>query len=140
MTAMAHWLFKTEPSSWSWEQQVATGEEGTDWTGVRNHTAKRNLQTMKTGERGLFYHSGEDKAVVGIVEVTKEYHPDPTDPTGRFGMVRLKAVRPLPRPVTLAEVKSEPRLREMELVKQARLSVQPVSDEEWAIVCGMGGL
>lgn len=137
---MAHWLYKTEPSSWSWDDQVAAGEEGTAWTGVRNHTAKRNLQAMVVGERGFFYHSGEDKAVVGIVAVTKGYEPDPTDEKGIFGLVHLKAVRPLPRPVTLAAIKAEPRLEQMALVKHSRLSVQPVTDEEWALVCRMGGL
>ena len=137
---MAYWLFKSEPSSWSWDDQVGAGEEGTPWTGVRNHTAKRNLQAMRTGDRGLFYHSGEGKAVVGVVEVTKEYAPDPTDATGRFGMVELKAVRPLPRPVTLEEVKAEPALKDMALVRYPRLSVQPVTEEEWSVVCRLGGL
>lgn len=137
---MTYWLFKSEPSSWSWDDQVAAGRDGTDWTGVRNHTAKQNLQAMKRGERGFFYHSGDEKAVVGVVEVTGEYGPDPTDATGRFGMVRLRAVRALPRPVTLPQVKAEPCLGAMALVKQSRLSVQPVTDEEWAIVCRLGGL
>lgn len=137
---VACWLFKSEPSSWSWDEQVAAGEEGTDWTGVRNHTAKLNLQAMKPGERGFFYHSGEEKAVVGVVEVTGGYGPDPTDATGRFGMVRLKALRALPRPVTLAEIKAEAPLAEMALVKLSRLSVQPVTADEWAIVSRLGGL
>lgn len=137
---MAHWLYKSEPSSWSWDEQVAAGEKGTSWNGVRNHQAKLNLQAMRTGDRGFFYHSGEGKALVGIVEVTREYYPDPTDATGRFGMVDLKAVEPLPEPVTLDAVKAEPRLKEMALVKSSRLSVQPVTAAEWALVRRMGGL
>jgi predicted RNA-binding protein with PUA-like domain len=137
---MAHWLYKSEPSSWSWDQQVAAGEDGTAWTGVRNHTAKLNLQAMKRGEQGFFYHSNEGKAVVGIVEVIREYYPDPTDATRRFGVVDLKAVQALPKPVTLEAIKAEPLLAEMALVKFSRLSVQPVTDEEWALVRGMGGL
>jgi predicted RNA-binding protein with PUA-like domain len=137
---MAHWLFKSEPSTWSWEQQVAAGEAGTFWNGVRNHGAKLNLMAMKVGERGLFYHSNEGKAVVGIVEVIREYYPDHTDETGRFGMVDVKAVRSLPQPVTLDAIKAEPRLRGMVLVNNSRLSVQPVTDEEWVAVCRMGGL
>jgi len=137
---MAYWLFKSEPSSWSWDDQVAAGEKGTSWNGVRNHTARRHLLAMKPGEEGFFYHSGEGKAAVGVVAVTRPYYPDPTDESGRFGMVDLKALRPLPRPVTLAAIKAEPRLAEMALVRYARLSVQPVTEEEWRIVCEMGGL
>ena len=137
---MAYWLYKTEPSSWSWDDQVAAGDAGTAWTGVRNHVAKKHLQAMRIGERGFFYHSGEGKAVVGIVEVIRPYYPDPTDASGRFGAVDLKAVAALPRPVTLQAIKAEPRLAEMALVKHSRLSVQPVTEEEWALVCRMGGL
>ncbi|HEX2553538.1 MAG TPA: EVE domain-containing protein [Microvirga sp.] len=137
---MAHWLFKSEPSTWSWDQQVAAGETGTFWNGVRNHGAKLNLMAMKRGEQGFFYHSNEGKAVVGIVEVIREYYPDHTDETGKFGMVDVKAVRPLPRPVTLDAIKAEPGLMGMVLVNNSRLSVQPVTDEEWALVCRMGGL
>jgi predicted RNA-binding protein with PUA-like domain len=137
---MAHWLYKSEPSVWSWDQQVAQGEKGTFWNGVRNHVAKQNLMAMKKGERGFFYHSNEGKAVVGIVEVIKEYYPDHTDETGKFGMVDIKAVKALPRPVTLEAIKAEPGLRDMILVNNSRLSVQPVTDDEWAIVCRMGGL
>src|SRR5918997_906913 len=104
---MPYWLYKSEPSSWSWDDQVAEGEKGTAWTGVRNHTAKNNLQAMQVGDQGFFYHSNEGKAVVGIVEVTRTYHPDPTDASGRFGAVDLKAVRPLPTPVTLEAIKAE---------------------------------
>jgi len=137
---MPHWLFKSEPASWSWEQQTEAGGKGTSWNGVRNHSAKRHLMAMRKGDRGFFYHSGEAKAVVGIVEVTREYYPDDTDPSGRFGMVDVKAVKPLPRPVSLEAVKAEPKLAEMVLVNNSRLSVQPVTGAEWAIVCRMGGL
>jgi predicted RNA-binding protein with PUA-like domain len=136
---MSYWLLKSEPSSWSWDAQVAAGEKGTFWSGVRNHTAKQHLQAMRRGDRGFFYHSGEGKAVVGIVEVIKEYYPDHTDESGKFGMVDVKAVAPMPRPVTLEEIKAEPKLAEMALVKFSRLSVQPVTAEEWRLVCRMGG-
>jgi predicted RNA-binding protein with PUA-like domain len=137
---MAYWLFKSEPSSWSWDDQVKAGAKGTTWNGVRNHQAKQNLMAMKRGDQGFFYHSNEGKAVVGIVEVTKEYYPDPTDETGKFGMVDLKAVKPLPRPVTLDAIKAEGKLKAMALVNNSRLSVQPVTEAEWAVVCRMGGL
>jgi predicted RNA-binding protein with PUA-like domain len=138
--AMAHWLFKSEPSAWSYEKVAGLGAAGTDWSGVRNHTAKLNMQAMKVGEHAFFYHSNEGKAVVGIVEVCKAYRPDPTDATGKFGMVDIRAVRPLPRPVTLEEAKANKRLAKMALVTQSRLSVQPVTDAEWAVVCELGGL
>ncbi len=137
---MAYWLYKSEPSVWSWDQQVAEGAKGTHWNGVRNHVAKQNLMAMRLGEQGFFYHSNEGKAVVGIVEVIREYYPDHTDETGKFGMVDIKAVKPFPKPVTLDDIKREPGLEKMILVNNSRLSVQPVTDEEWAIVCRMGGL
>jgi predicted RNA-binding protein with PUA-like domain len=137
---MAYWLFKTEPGSWSWEQQVRAGKKGTFWSGVRNHLAKKHLMTMKRGERGFFYHSVDEKRVMGVVEVIKEYYPDHTDETGKFGMVDIKAVSALERPVTLGEIKLDPRLKDMVLVNNSRLSVQPVTDEEWEIICAMGGL
>ncbi len=137
---MAYWLFKSEPSSWSWDDQVAAGAKGTTWNGVRNHQAKQNLMAMKRGDQGFFYHSNEGKAVVGIVEVIREYYPDHTDETGKFGMVDVKARRPLPRPVTLDAIKAEPRLKDMVLVNNSRLSVQPVTEAEWALICRMGGL
>ncbi|HEY1943432.1 MAG TPA: EVE domain-containing protein [Roseiarcus sp.] len=137
---MAHWLFKSEPSVWSFDTQVAEGEKGTSWNGVRNHSAKLNMMAMKVGERAFFYHSNEGKAIVGIVEVIKPYYPDPTDASGKFGMVDIKAVRAIPRPVTLEAAKAEKRLAKMALVANSRLSVQPVTDEEWDIVCEMGGL
>lgn len=137
---MAHWLYKSEPSVWSWQMQVAKGDEGTYWDGVRNPLANKNMKAMEVGERGFFYHSNEGKAVVGIVEVVAKWAPDLADPKGTYGAVTLKAVEILPRPVTLAEIKADPRLAEMVLVKNSRLSVQPVSDEEWEMVCRLGGL
>jgi predicted RNA-binding protein with PUA-like domain len=137
---MAHWLFKSEPSAWSFEKLAGCGPDGTDWSGVRNHSAKLNMQAMKIGEQGFFYHSNEGKAIVGIVEVSKAYRPDPSDKTGKFGMVDICAVRPLPRPVTLDAVKAEKRLQAMALVTNSRLSVQPVTEAEWALISDMGGL
>ncbi len=137
---MAHWLFKSEPSAWSFEKLAGCGAEGTDWSGVRNRSAKLNMQAMKVGETGFFYHSNEGKAIVGVVEVSKAYRPDPTDLSGKFGMVDIRALQPLPRPVTLDEVKADKRLQTMALVTNSRLSVQPVTDAEWALICKMGGL
>ncbi|HEY8261105.1 MAG TPA: EVE domain-containing protein [Methylosinus sp.] len=137
---MAHWLFKSEPSTWSWDQMVAAGADGTFWNGVRNHLAKQQLMAMKLGERGFFYHSNAEKAIVGVVEVIRTYYPDHTDQTGKFGMVDVKAVEPLKTPVALARIKAEPRLSAMVLVNNSRLSVQPVTEEEWALVSAMGGL
>ncbi len=135
---MAHWLVKSEPSKWSWDQQVAAGAAGTHWDGVKNHTAKLNLMGMKQGEQVFFYHSNEGLEVVGIVEVIKEaYIWIPGEP---WVLVDFKAVKPLPKPVSLAQVKAEPKLANMSLVKSFRLSVQPVTDAEWDIVCRMGGL
>ncbi|MGQ3676135.1 EVE domain-containing protein [Xanthobacter sp. TB0139] len=137
---MAHWLYKSEPDTWSWEQQVANGEKGEPWNGVRNHSAKKNLLAMKVGDTGFFYHSNQGREIVGIVEVIREARPDPSDPSGKFVMVDVKAVKPLKTPVTLATIKADPRLQEMALVKYSRLSVQPVTDEEWNMICAMGGL
>jgi predicted RNA-binding protein with PUA-like domain len=136
---MAHWLFKSEPSTWSWEQQVAAGAKGTFWNGVRNHLAKQQMMAMKKGERGFFYHSNDERAIVGVVEIIREYYPDHTDETGRFGMVDVKAVKPLKNPVTLADIKAAPRLSDMVLVNNSRLSVQPVTDAEWKVILGMAG-
>jgi predicted RNA-binding protein with PUA-like domain len=136
---MAHWLFKSEPSTWSWDQQVEAGAKGTFWNGVRNHLAKQQMMAMKKGERGFFYHSNEERAIVGIVEIIKEYYPDHTDEAGKFGMVDVKAVKPLQNPVTLADIKAEPRLADMALVKNSRLSVQPVTAAEWAVVLELAG-
>jgi len=137
---MNHWLFKSEPETWSWAMQKKKGAGGEPWSGVRNHTAKQNMMKMKTGDLGFFYHSGGEKAVVGIVEVIGEYRPDPTDAKGQFGLVDVKAVADMPRPVTLADCKANPRLSRMSLVTSFRLSVQPVTDKEWKEVCRMGGL
>ncbi|MDP4023435.1 EVE domain-containing protein [Methylobacterium sp. NEAU 140] len=137
---MAHWLFKSEPATWSWDQQVAAGDAGTFWNGVRNHLAKKHLMAMEPGERGFFYHSNDGKAVVGVVEVIRPYYPDHTDETGRFGMVDVRAVEALPRPVTLDAIKADPALRDMVLVTNSRLSVQPVSAAEWDRVRVLGGL
>jgi predicted RNA-binding protein with PUA-like domain len=137
---MRYWLFKSEPFKWSWGQQVAAGAAGTFWDGVRNHSAKLNLKAMKLGDRGFFYHSNEGLAVVGVVEVIREAYPDPTaEPGEPWVVVDVGALRPFPRPVTLAEIKAEPRLAKMSLVTSMRLSVQPVTAEEWDIVCAMGG-
>lgn len=136
---MAHWLVKSEPASWSWDEQVKAGAKGTFWNGVRNHLAKKHLMAMKKGETAFFYHSNEDKAIIGIVEIIKPYYPDHTDETGKFGMVDVKAVAPLKRPVTLAEIKAEPRLADMALVNNSRLSVQPVTDAEWRVVMEIAG-
>ncbi len=137
---MNYWLLKSEPETWSWDMQKKKGAKGEPWSGVRNHTAKQNLMKMKKGDLGFFYHSGDEKAVVGIVEVIGEYRPDPTDEKGIFGLVDVKAVKDLPRPVTLAEAKATPALAKMSLVTSFRLSVQPVTAQEWKLVCKMGGL
>jgi predicted RNA-binding protein with PUA-like domain len=136
---MAHWLIKSEPSVWSWEQQVAAGAKGTHWNGVRNHLAKQHMMAMRLGEQAFFYHSNEGKEIVGVVEVIKLFYPDPSDESGKFGMVDFKAVKPLKRPVSLAEVKATPSLAKMSLVTSMRLSVQPVTDTEWKTICKMGG-
>ena len=137
---MAYWLMKTEPEEFSWDDQVKRGQKGEPWTGVRNFAARKHLKTMKKGEHAFFYHTGDEKQVVGIIEIIKEAYPDKTDEKGVFVTVDVKAVKPLPKPVTLAAVKAEPRLKEMALVKYSRLSVQPVTAQEWKIVCAMGGL
>jgi predicted RNA-binding protein with PUA-like domain len=137
---MAYWLFKSEPDGWSWEKQKAKGASGQEWDGVRNFQARKNMQTMKKGDRGFFYHTGDEKRVVGIVEVIGEAHPDSTDATGVWKCVDVKAVADLPKPVALEAIRREPKLAEMVLVKAPRLSVQPVRDAEWTLVCRMGGL
>lgn len=137
---MAHWLIKSEPMKWSWAQQVAAGQDGTFWNEVLNHLAKQHLMAMRLGETAFFYHSNEGKEIVGIVEICKLFYPDPTDETGKFGMVDVRAVKPLARPVSLAEIKATPALAKMSLITSARLSVQPVRDEEWALICKMGGV
>ena len=135
---MHHWLMKSEPSTWSWDDQQAKGVEGEGWDGVRNHQASNNMKAMEIGDLAFFYHSVNEKQIVGIVEVIALYHPDPTDASGRFGMVTVKAVKSMKRPVTLAEIKADERLAEMALVRQSRLSVTPVSAEQWDILMEMG--
>jgi predicted RNA-binding protein with PUA-like domain len=138
---MAYWLMKSEPDAWSWGQQVAKGAKGEAWTGVRNHTAKLNLMNMKKGDRAFFYHSNVGKEIVGIVEIVREHFADPTAEAGTpWVVVQIKAVEPLPKPVTLAAIKGEPKLKDMALLKYSRLSVQPVTAEEWKLVCKMGRL
>ena len=137
---MAYWLYKSEPGTWSWDDQVKCGAKGTEWDGVRNYMANNFMKEMKIGDKGFFYHSVNEKQIVGIVEVIGEHVPDPTDAKGKFGMVQLKAVEPMPRFVTLAEIKAEPGLEEMVLVNNSRLSVQPVTAAEWKKTCKMGGL
>ena len=137
---MAYWLLKSEPDTWSYDDQKKKGAKGDAWTGVRNFTARRHLQEMKKGDRAFFYHTGDEKAVVGIVEVLKEAYPDPTAKGEPWVVVDVKTIEALPKPVALATIKDEPKLKDMALVKYSRLSVQPVSDAEWKLVCKMGGL
>ncbi len=135
---MAYWLFKSEPGAWSWDDQVKAGTA--EWDGVRNYQADNNMKAMKVGDRGFFYHSVNAREIVGVVEIVREHYPDPTDPKGRFGMVDVKALMPVESPVTLADIKAEPALSDMALVRQSRLSVSPVSDAEWALICKMAGI
>lgn len=137
---MKYWLFKTEAETFSWAMQKKKGAKGEPWSGVRNWTAAGNMKAMKKGDQGFFYHTGDEKQIVGIVEVIAEYQPDPTDEKGKFGLVVVKAVKDMPKPVTLAAVKANPKLAGMSLVKSFRLSVQPVTEKEWKEVCKMGGL
>lgn len=132
------WLIKTEPSCWSWQDQVK--HQVTHWDGVRNYQASKNLQSMKEGDLCFFYHSVKERQIVGIVEVVKTYYPDPSDPTGRFGMVDVKMVEPLPYPVTLDQIKVDPRLQHLALVRQSRLSVMPLDAESWSLICHMAGM
>lgn len=134
------WLLKSEPETWSWKDQLARGATGEPWDGVRNHQATNYLKAMSKGDRAFFYHSGQERAVVGIVEVIKPYYPDARDKTGRFGMVDVKAVEALPRPVTLAAIKAEPALSDLLLVRNSRLSVLPVPADAWRTICRLGGL
>ena len=135
---MNYWLMKSEPSSWSWDDQQAKGDEGEGWDGVRNYQASNNMKAMEIGDLAFFYHSVNEKQIVGIVEVIELYHPDPTDASARFGMVTVKAVKSMSRPVTLAEIKADERLAEMALVRQSRLSVTPVTAAHWKILMAMG--
>ncbi|RPE64747.1 putative RNA-binding protein with PUA-like domain [Pacificibacter maritimus] len=135
---MNFWLFKSEADVWSWDQQVAKGDQGEEWNGVRNYQARNFMRQMQIGDRGFFYHSRADKEIVGIVEVCALSHPDSTSDDPRWDCVDIKAIRPLTQPVSLSKVKSDPRLTEMVLVNNSRLSVQPVTAEEWNIVCALG--
>lgn len=137
---MAHWLFKSEPDTWSWEMQKAAGEKGQQWDGVRNYQARNNMRAMQIGDRGFFYHSNEGKEVVGIVEVCGLAHQDTTTDDPRWECVDLRAVKDMPKAVTLEDIKANEKLAKMVLVNNSRLSVQPVADDEWAEVCRMGGL
>ena len=137
---MAYWLMKTEPEEFSWDDQVKRGAKGEPWTGVRNFTARGNLKAMKKGEHAFFYHTGDEKQVVGIVEIIREAYKDPTDEKGVFYAVDTRAVKPFPKPVTLATVKADGKLKTMVLAREPRLSVQPVTDEQWKQICRMGGV
>ena len=135
---MHYWLLKSEPSTWSWKNQVDRGQMGEGWDGVRNHQAGNNMKAMHVGDLGFFYHSVNEKRIVGIVDVIKTWHLDPTDPTGRFGMVTVRAIKDMQTPVSLADIKAEPRLAGLALVRQSRLSVVPVSKEDWQLLLEMG--
>ncbi|HAW48762.1 MAG TPA: EVE domain-containing protein [Roseovarius sp.] len=137
---MRYWLFKSEPSTWSWQDQLAKGETGEEWDGVRNYQARNFMREMAVGDRGFFYHSQKEKAVVGTVEVIAEAHPDSTTDDPRWECVDIKALESAREPVTLDMIKADPRLSEMVLVRNSRLSVQPVTAEEWRLVCDMAGL
>jgi predicted RNA-binding protein with PUA-like domain len=135
---MKYWLMKTEPSTWSWNDQVS--KQTTSWDGVCNYQASNNLKAMKVGDLCFFYHSVTDRQIMGIVEVVQTYHPDPSDETGRFGMVGVKAVKPLKKPVSLDDIKNEPKLNHLALVRQSRLSVMPIDKAAWSLILQMGGL
>lgn len=137
---MRYWLFKSEPSTWSWDQQVAKGDAGEEWDGVRNYQARNFMREMELGDRGFFYHSQKEKAVVGIVEVSARAHPDSTTDDDRWDCVDIKAVEAVPTPVTLDQIKGDERLADMVLVKNSRLSVQPVTEGEFKVICALGGL
>jgi predicted RNA-binding protein with PUA-like domain len=137
---MAYWLLKSEPDDWSWDQQKKEGKKGAEWGGVRNFQARNNMRAMRKGDLGFFYLTGEQKSIVGIVEVVKEAHQDSTDATGQWECVDVAAVTDLPKPVTLAEIKANPKLKDMVLARVSRLSVQPVSPQEWSIICKLGGI
>ncbi|MFN7710019.1 MAG: EVE domain-containing protein [Holosporales bacterium] len=135
---MAYWLVKSEPSAWSWDMQVEAGV--TNWDGVRNYQAANNLKAMALGDLAFFYHSVDQRQIVGIVRVCQTYHPDPSDPTGRFGMVKVETVKALETPVSLQQIKEHPHLQHLALVRQSRLSVMPIDQDSWQILCHMGGV
>ena len=134
---MAYWLMKSEPGTWSWQDQVDKGNEGEGWDGVRNYQASNNMKAMELGDLAFFYHSVSEKSIVGIVEVIEKYHPDPTDASGRFGMVTVKALKSVSNPVSLSDIKSNPDLEDLALIRQSRLSVLPVSSKHWKILLQM---
>ncbi len=135
---MAYWLLKTEPGDWSWDDQVKDGTA--EWDGVRNHQAAGNLRAMKVGDKAFFYHSVKEKRIVGVVEVVTEYYPDPSDPSGRFGMVDVKALKPFETPVSLSQIKDDERLSHLALVRHSRLSVMPIDAKAWKLICKLGGV
>lgn len=135
---MAYWLVKSEPGTWSWEDHVKAGVA--EWDGVRNYQACNNMKAMKIGDKAFFYHSVNEKRIVGTLKVAKTYYPDPTDESGRFGMVDFKALKPLKNPVTLEDVKADERLHDLALIRQSRLSVMPIDDDAWKIICDKGGI
>jgi predicted RNA-binding protein with PUA-like domain len=135
---MANWLMKSEPDEWSWDDQVKAGTAS--WDGIRNFQAANNMKAMRRGDRAFFYHTGNEKRIVGVVSITREYYPDPSDESGRFGMVDVTAGKPAKHPVTLAGIKAEPRLAHLALMRQSRLSVMPVDAKSWALLCRMAGI
>lgn len=135
---LRYWLFKSEPSTWSWDMQKAKGDSGEKWDGVRNYQANNNMKAMKIGDKGFFYHSVDQKKIVGIVDIIQEHEPDITDETGRFGLVTLRAIADMPCPVSLGDMKATPALADLQLIKQSRLSVVPMSKIHWDIICTMG--
>jgi predicted RNA-binding protein with PUA-like domain len=135
---MNYWLVKSEPNTWSWDDHLAAGVA--EWDGVRNYQANNNLAKMANGDKAFFYHSVKQKQIVGILEVVREHYPDPSDETNRFGMVDFRALQPMPHPVTLQQIKQHPELQDIALIKQSRLSVMPIRNEEWRIICALGGV
>lgn len=136
---MSYWLFKSEPETWSWAQHKTKGKAGEEWTGIRNYQARNHMRAMKKGDLGFFYHSGADREIVGIVEVSAAAHPDSTDKTGQWFCVDIRSLRDVPKPISIVDIKAHPRLKNMVLVRNSRLSVQPVEPEEWRLVCKLGG-
>ena len=135
---MAYWLLKSEPGTWSWDDQLKKGDEGEGWDGVRNYQASNNMKKMEIGDLAFFYHSVNEKSIVGIVSIIEKYQDDPTDKTGRFGMVVVKAIKSFTKSVSLSEIKSNKKLQEISLIKQSRLSVMPITKEHWDIILEMG--
>ncbi len=135
---MAYWLLKSEPGTWSWDDQLKKGDEGEGWDGVRNYQASNNMKKMEIGDLAFFYHSVNEKSIVGIVSIIEKYQDDPTDKTGRFGMVVVKAIKSFTKSVSLSEIKSNQKLQGISLIKQSRLSVMPIAKEHWDIILEMG--